>query len=87
MCYGWTKKSFHSLGCDNNKDRECLQRDNYIDRDNYKDKLLTNVTNLQRTEDSHEPITGDGGEGENAGDDANHRVERVQLAEHSWKRK
>ena len=53
-----------------------------------KDKFPTNnVTNLQRTEDSHEPITGDGGEGENAGDDANHRVERVQLAEHSWKRK
>ena len=65
-----------------------MQRDNYIDRDKDKDKLLTNdVTNLQRTEDSHEPITGDGGEGENAGDDANHRVERVQLAEHSWKRK
>ena len=65
-----------------------MQRDNYIDRDKDKDKLLTNdVTNLQRTEDSHEPITGDGGKGENAGDDANHRVERVQLAEHSWKRK
>ena len=61
-----------------------MQRDNNIDRDKDKDKLLTN---LQRTEDSHEPITGDGGEGENAGDDANHRVERVQLAEHSWKRK
>ena len=64
-----------------------MQRDNNKDRDKDKDKLLTNVTNLQRTEDSHEPITGDGGEGENAGDDANHRVERVQLAEHSWKRK
>ena len=65
-----------------------MQRDNYIDRDKDKDKLLTNdVTNLQRTEDSHEPITRDGGEGENAGDDANHRVERVQFAEHGWKRK
>ena len=64
-----------------------MQRDNQIDRDKDKDKLLSNVTNLQRTEDSHEPITRDGGEGENAGDDADHRVERVQLAEHSWKRK
>ena len=64
-----------------------MQRDNQIDRDKDKDKLLSNDTNLQRTEDSHEPITRDGREGENAGDDANHRVERVQLAEHSWKRK
>ena len=64
-----------------------MQRDNNIDRDKDKDKLLTKLTNLQRTENSHESITRDGGEGKNAGDDANHCIERVQLAEHSWKRK
>ena len=39
---------------------------------------------LKWTEDSHESIAGDGGEGEDARHDAHHRVERVHLAEYGW---
>ena len=40
---------------------------------------------LKRAEDGHEPIAGDGGEGEDTGHHAHHRVERVQFAEYGWK--
>ena len=41
-------------------------------------------SDLKRAEDGHEPIAGDGGEGEDTGHHAHHRVERVQFAEYGW---
>ena len=47
--------------------------------------LVSIDDDLKRAKDRHEAIAGNGRKSENAGYDAHHHVERVQLAENGWK--